>query len=247
MNEFDEFDDTTGEEASEPQSMSLMGGIAGGGALPGPDGFIAGDGNDSKRVAQQSFLIGLIVTIVAFGALAGMRLTQNGADAAAVSAETEQFMANLAVQLENLDKMDPSDPLHPDNITRTFQNVEQIVAAIEDDPTKNQVPIEQVQMNPFTPVKAKTKAPEVVVDNSAQERAIKLQQLYGELSRVDVQSLVGGSRARAFIGGDLYKVGDTLGSFTIKSIDNRKIEFTVPGFELQAGDAPFILGMSRGR
>ena len=246
MNEFEEFDSPLDEEASEPQSMSLMGGIAGG-ALPGPDDYIGGDANDSKRVTQQSFLIGLIVTIVAFGALAGMRLTQKGAEAAAVSAETEQFMASYASRLANLDKMDPNDPLHPDSITATFQNVEQIVAAIEDDPTKNQVPVEQVQMNPFTPVKSKKKAPEAVVDNSAQERAQKLQMLYSELSRVDVQSLVGGSRARAFIGGDLYKVGDTLGSFTIKSIDNRKIEFAVPGFELAPGEAPFTLGMSRGQ
>lgn len=245
-NEFEDFDDDAGEDGGEPQSMSLMGGIAGNNALPGPDGF-GGGGNDSKRVTQQSFLIGLIVTVVAFGALAGMRMTSTGADAASVSPETEQFMANFASTMANLDKMDPNDPLHPDNLTRMFSSTKDIVAAIEEDATKNQVPVDEVQMNPFTPVKARPKAAEVLVDNSAAEREAKLRQYYGELSRVDVQSLVGGARARAFIGGDLYKAGDTLGSFTITSIDNRKVEFTVPGFELTAGDAPFILGMSRGR
>ncbi|MEL7087568.1 MAG: hypothetical protein AAGL98_03865 [Planctomycetota bacterium] len=213
--------------------------------MPGPDGFDGG--SDSRRVTQQSFLIGIIVTVVAFGALAGMRMTSTDADAAGVSPETEKFMANFASSLANLDKMDPNDPLHPDNLSRMFSSSKDIVAALEDDPTENQVPVDQVQMNPFTPVKTKAKAAEVVVDNSAAERKDKLRGFYSELARVDVQSLVGGSRARAFIGGDLYKVGDTLGSFTITSIDNRKVEFAVPGFELQPDEAPFILGMSRGR
>ena len=70
--------------------------------------------------------------------------------------------------------------------------------------------------------------------------------LYAELSRVDVQSLVGGDRARAFIGGDLYKVGDTIGSFRIQDIDNRRVLFEAPGFELRDGEPAFALGMKRG-
>ena len=114
--------------------------------------------------------------------------------------------------------------------------------------SEKQVPIDQVQMNPFTPVFVKKEVAEVeVVDNSAAEREARLKGYYSELSRIDVQSLVGGARARAFIGGDLYKVGQTIGSFTIKSIDNRRVEFEVEGFELTPQDAPFALGISRGQ
>lgn len=247
MSEFDEFDSPLDDEGTdEPQSMSLLGGIAGGGALPGPEGFAMGDGNESKRISQQSFLIGLIVTVVAFGALTAMRVTQTGAEASAVSDETKQFMADYASRLANLDKMDPADPLHPDSIKETFRSADAIVAAIQDDQTRKQVPVDQVQMNPFTPVRTKTVETVVEVDTSEQERDAKLKRLYSELTQVDVQSLVGGDRARAFIGGDLYKVGDTIGSFRIKDIDNRRVLFEAPGFELRDGEAAFALGMKRG-
>ncbi len=173
------------------------------------------------------------MTVVAFGVLVGMRMTTSGAEAAAVSPETQQFMADFQSRIANLDKMDPDDPLNPANIKSMFESTASIVAAIEDDPTVKQVPLDQVQMNPFTPVHAKKVVEVEIVDNIEAQRSARLRELYGELARVEVQSLVGGNRARAFIGGDLYKVGDTLGSFTVVSIDNRKVVFDVPDFELR--------------
>ena len=104
-------------------------------------------------------------------------------------------------------------------------------------------------MNPFTPVNAKPAA-EVVVDDKAileAQRKAQLQALYGELARVEIQSLVGGKRPAAFIGGDLLKVGDRVGSFVIKDIDNRRILFDAPGFELRPGEAAFALGIKTDR
>jgi len=247
MSEFEDFDNPL-EDQDEPQSMSLMGGIAGGGALPGGEFAMTGVG-ESKKLTQQSILIGLTVTVVAFGALMLMRVTQKDASAAGVSAETMQFMTELDVRIANMDKMAKNDPLNPDNIKRLFQDTDDIVAAIEDDPTEKQVPLGSVQMNPFTAVHAKTVA-EVVVDDAAileAERKTKLQSLYGELARVEIQSLVGGARPAAFIGGDLFKVGDKIGSFVIRDIDNRRIVFDAPGFELRAGESAFALGMKKDR
>lgn len=250
MSEFEEFDNPLNETGSEePQSMSLMGGIAsGGGALPGGE-FSLGEGHESKKITQQSVLIGLTVTVVAFGALMLMRVTQNDASAASVSADTMQFMTDLDNRIANMDKMATNDPLSPDNIKRLFQDTDDIVAAIEDDPTEKQVPIDQVQMNPFTSVNAKPAA-QVVVDDAAileAQRVTKLQALYGELTRIEIQSLVGGKRPAAFIGGDLLKVGDKVGSFIIRDIDNRRIVFDAAGFELRPGEAAFALGIKNDR
>lgn len=247
MSQFDDYDNEFENGGDEPQSMSLMGGIAGGGALPGNECAIS-DGNESKKITQQSLIIGVTVTVVAFGALMAMRITQNTAGASSISPETQQFMDTMDAKIANLGNMADGDPLNPKNIRELFRDTAAIVAAIEDDPTIKQVPIDQVQMNPFTPVHA-APAKTVVVDDAAvleAQRMAKLEELYGELTRLDIQSLVGGSRPRAFIGGDLYKLGDTLGSFTIKEIDNRKIVFEAEGFELRDGETPFILGMSRG-
>lgn len=247
MNQFEDFDDTM-DEQSEPQTMSLMGGIAGGGALPGGE-FSTTQSGDSKKLAQQSVIIGLTVTVVAFGALMGMRMTQSDASASAISAESQQFMDTLEVKIANLGNMADDDPLKPGNFKDMLRDTAAIVAAIEDDPTVKQVPLDQVQMNPFLPMNEK-EVKVVTVDTAAQQEAarmVKLQDLYGELARVEIQSLVGGTRPRAFIGGDLYKLGDEIGSFIIKDIDNRRIIFAAKGFELRDGETPFALGMSRGQ
>ncbi|MEO0513936.1 MAG: hypothetical protein AAF086_01410 [Planctomycetota bacterium] len=249
MSDFEDFDNPLDDmDGDEPQSMSLMGGIAGGGALPGGE-FAMGADNENKKLTQQSILIGLTVTVVAFGALMLMRVTQKDASAAGVSAETMQFMTELDSRIANMDKMAASDPLNPVNIKRLFQDTDDIVAAIQDDPTEKQVPLDQVQMNPFTVVNAKPTRT-VVVDDAAvleAQRATKLQTLYGELARIEIQSLVGGGRPAAFIAGDLYKVGDKIGSFVIRDIDNRRIVFDAPGFELRDGESAFALGMKQDR
>ncbi|MEM9883225.1 MAG: hypothetical protein AAF800_09945 [Planctomycetota bacterium] len=246
--EFDSFDDVDAGAEAEPQSLSLMGGIAGGGVID-ENGFgVAADG-DKKKLAQQSILIGVAVTVLAFGALMAMRVTQKDAGASVISAESRQAMDDLTIKLANLERMADDDPLNPKNITALFRDTASIVAAIQNDPTTKQVPIEQVQMNPFTPVFEKTVAVEVD-DGGARaeaERAAKLRALYAELARIEVQSLIGGGRPRAFIGGDLYKAGDTLGSFRVTAIDSRKIAFEAPGFALRDGEAAFLLGVSQDR
>ncbi|MEM9420052.1 MAG: hypothetical protein AAGA25_13515 [Planctomycetota bacterium] len=250
MSEFEDFDNPLDEHVDEePQTMSLMGGIAGGGALPG-DEFAIGSGNESKKLAQQSLLIGLTVTVVAFGALALMRVTQKDASAAGISQETMKFMTELESRIANMDKMSDNDPFSSANIKRLFQDTDDIVAAIEDDPTEKQVPLALVQMNPFTSVHQKADPVAEQIDNEAireAERTAKLQSLYGELARIEIQSLVGGKRPAAFIGGDLFKVGDKVGSFVITEIDNRRIAFDAPGFELRPGESAFALGMKTDR
>ncbi|MEM8738558.1 MAG: hypothetical protein AAGG38_08790 [Planctomycetota bacterium] len=245
MSNFEEFDNPNPAPADhpEPQSMSLLGGIAGGGDHPA---FDLGQNQESRRVTQQSIIVGLTVTVIAFGALMAMRVTQKSADASTVSPETQQFMDTLGSKLNNLDKMSDDDTLNPKNIKRLFQDTASIVAAIENDPTEKQVPLTQVQMNPFTPVYTK-KAPAVAETGPSAEalRKVKLQNLYAELGRVEIKSIVGGSRPRAFIGGDLYKIGDQIGSFVIRGIDSRKVTFEAEGFELRPGEPRFILGMSQ--
>ena len=241
MSQFDDYKHDKADGIEQPQTMSLMGGIAGGGSLPGDD-FGVDETRESKRIGQQSMLIGMIVSVVAFGTLAGLRLTQTSVAASSISPETQQFMDSIEVKIANLNKMDPADPLNPKNIKSLFKDTADIVAAIEDDPTAKQVPLDQVQMNPFRPI-VKEKKQAVTVDNTEKLRTDRINALYAELAKIEVQSLVGGGRPRAFIGGELYKVGDQLGSFTVKSIDHRRVEFEAAGLVLRPGEAGFVLGM----
>jgi len=225
--------------------MSLMGGIAGGGSLPGAEDFM-GEANESRKLAQQSAIMVLIVSIVAFAALMGMRMTQaDTASASSASQETMAYLVQVAAKQENPQLMANDDLHDPDVIGEVLASAEEVIRVIKVDRTQKHVPLEQVKKNPFhRRVAAGPDGP--TVDTGALAQKKRQQQLngyYGELSRVQIQSLVGGARPRAFIGGELYKVGDTLGSFRIAAIDNRTVAFEVPGFELAPREAAFVLGI----
>lgn len=243
MTQFDDFDNETSQGKAEPQSLSLLGGIAG--ADLNNDNGYGGEANESKKLAQQSAIIVLIVSVVAFGALMGMRMTQSNGTAEAASQETIAFLDNFDSKRQNPENIDPNDPMSKAAIGSFLKSAEEVVRVIQADRTEKHVPIEQVKKNPFTLYEKKAKEPEV--DTAAIAEAKRKQQLesyYGELTRVKIQSLVGGGRPRAFIGGELYKIGDKLGSFEIVGIDHRTVTFTVPGFELRPGETPFVLGMN---
>lgn len=227
----------------EPSTMPLMTGMGGGGALPGPDGFDTTSDNENKKLAQQSALIIMIISVVAFGALMAMRLTQADISEAASSSGADEFLATLEARLGNLDEMDQTDALHPDRMKALFADTDQIIGVIKADRTDKQVPIEEVKKNPFASVITK---PVETVDTAAiaeQKRKDKLNSLYGELSRIEIQSVMGGSRPVAVIGGDLHRVGSMVGAFRLHSIDSRGVTFTVPNFELREGETPFILSI----
>lgn len=242
MTQFEDFDSPTQQSNPEPQSLSLLGGIAG--ANLNGDNEFSGEAVESKKLAQQSAIIVLIVSVVAFGALMGMRMTQSSGSAEAASQETIAFFDNFDSKRQNAANMDPNDPMSKDSIGNFLKSAEEVVRVIQADRTEKHVPIEQVKKNPFTLFDSGPKAPEVDTAAVAEAKRKKaLEGYYSELARVKIQSLVGGGRPRAFIGGELYKIGDTLGSFEIVGIDHRSVTFTVPGFELRKGEASFVLGM----
>ena len=75
MSEFEDFDNPLNEtDADEPQSMSLMGGIASGGALPGGE-FAFGEGNESYiQFDQLNFTVNVPLPPTIWMMLAGLGL-----------------------------------------------------------------------------------------------------------------------------------------------------------------------------
>ncbi|MEE9405040.1 MAG: hypothetical protein V3V20_09105 [Algisphaera sp.] len=233
------------EENDDPESMSLSG-VAGGGMLPVDDDFVVG-GDDAKKVTQQSILIGAIVTVVAFGAILGMRFVQTDMSAAAASEETIKWMAVVESEISNMDKMSKSNPLHPENVNKLFRDTDGLIEMITDDQMRFQVPVEQVQMNPFKPLEGVAIAPEDPAKLARAARREQLEEAYNELDNIEVQSILGGAKPRAFIGGELYEVGDTLGVFQISSIGRRHIGLELEGIVTQPGERPFRLGIKTDR
>ena len=234
----DDFDETFEGDADDPESMSLSG-VAGGGMLPVDDDFVIGGGEDGKRVTQQSIIIGAIVTVVAIGAIMGMRVFQVDMAAAGASEETRKWVANFETQLANLDKMRANQGMSPDRINSVFRDTDELIELITNDQTLMQVPVSQMQMNPFTPVQGKAVEAE---DPEALAEAARLKTLdaaYKALDRIEVQSILGGATPRVFIGGEIYKAGDEVGGFRIKAINKRHIVLAMDGVEPRLGERPF--------
>ena len=238
----DDLEDEFEGNAEDPESMSLSG-VAGGGMLPVDDDFVIGGGDDSKRVKQQSILIGVIVTVVAFGAIMGMRVFQTDMTAVGASEETQKWLANFETQMANLDKMQSNDPMSPERFNSVFRDTDALIELITNDQTKMQVPVAEVQMNPFLPVQGKVAEPEDPVALAEAARAARLTAAYDALDRIEVQSILGGTTPRAFIGGDIYKVGDEISGFRIKAINHRHIVLAIDGLEPRLGERPLRLSI----
>ena len=230
----------------DPESMSLHG-VSGGGMLPVDDDFVIGGGDDAKKIKQQSVAIGAIVTLVAFGAIMTMRFMQTDMSAAASSEETRQWMESVESRISNMSKMAKDDPFHADNIRGLFSDTDELIERITDDQMRLQVPVGEVAMNPFMPVAGKVIAPEDPAVLAEAARQAQLTAAYKEMDGIEVQSILGGAKPRAFIGGELFEAGDQLGSFTIKSIGKRHIILELPGVQSRLGERPFRLGIKTDR
>ncbi len=235
-------DEPAAEQEAHPQSLSLLTGIAGSGAgNAGTAGFGVPLENEKKKLATQSALIIAVLGVVAVGALMGMRVMTGPVVAHGASAETDAFIETVDIRLANIGQMDKADPLHPAAMQALFADTDQIIATIKADHTVKQVPIDQVAKNPFAMhVEEKVVAE---VDKGAAEaaaRAAMLKDLYTEFDGIQLQSVVAGRRPVAVIQGELYRVGETVGSFTVQAIDQRGVAFTTDRVTLREGERRFV-------
>lgn len=114
------------------------------------------------------------------------------------------------------------------------------IEALHASDVRVQVPTEEVQKNPFKMADAlsKTAAPAGDDDKRAKQMADKLrresesrkQHVADTVSKMKVNSILGGSNPVARIDGDFVRVGDTVADvFTVKSIVGRTVELEVDG------------------
>ena len=194
---------------------------------------------EQKAIAMQSAILIAIVAVVASGILFGMKLGKGGAVQATDStnmAKIDKFL----LKTENPDLVDESDALHPRNVEKLLDR-SRIVQELTQDFAEKGVPLDQLQKNPF----AREIAPEeeaAVVDNSEQEREQRMAELFEEMNRLDLSSIMGsGRRSIAVIGDKFYRIGDKVGPFRLANIAPGKVLLMPTEFERRDTDAPFIL------
>ncbi|GAB4194724.1 MAG: hypothetical protein Kow00105_08980 [Phycisphaeraceae bacterium] len=218
-------------EDEEALSMTLSG-IGRGGSGP-IDGELPSPEPQSGGILSHTTLLVVIVAVIAAGSLYLMRATQGSLTS---SKDVEDIEAKIANALNKLNKpalLTDGDPLQAENLAALFSPTDEATAIFEHDVREQQVPIEQIKKDPFSLTfadESQTTAQQDTTHNNDRRFA----KLKDELDKFDLQSIMLGARNIAVIGGEFYKKGDRLGSFTITDID----KFTV---YLQAAGASFEL------
>jgi hypothetical protein len=217
----------------EPMSMTLSGiGRSGGEAIHSENGYDTAAAGGGGLLSHTTLLVA-VVAIVAAGSLYLMRASQGSL---ASSKDVQDIEAKIATTLNRLNKpglLPDGDPLLAENLTALLSPTEDITAIFEHDVREQQVPIEQVKKDPFSLTLNDDSKNAGAVDTS-RDNDRRLAKLNEELNKLDLQSIMVGSRNIAVIGGEFYKKGDRLGSFTIRDMDKLTVY-------LDAAGAPFEL------
>ncbi len=235
------------EAGREPESMSLLGGIAGdneSGVDAQLDTFGVEPEHTGGKLLNHGVLLIVAVALVAAGALYLMRLSQGELTSDEATAQTEAKIEQWLGKLTVPGAMSKDDPMHQQQITALFQDTGEIIQIFNTDLTGHQVPVEYVKQNPFELRLAKQEV--VLPDGSAaaaaaaaREREARLSKLQREVDGLTLQSVVNmRSNPVAAINGDFYRRGDTIGSFTVAAVSAKHM-----AVKLTAGDDSFVLRM----
>lgn len=218
----------------EPQQMPLNM-IAG----DVPAGDFDASGIDAPRKGPSAGLL-LVVVMLAVGGGALWAIRAGGA-VAPKNEEVATAEKKIDEALERLASASKDgSALTRDSIDALFNDADQVVALFTNDPLKSQVSVEDLSKNPFELMVVEEADPEepektaVAVDHEKIENRKKLD---AEFSGLKLQSLLHGSKSLAVISGKVVRAGDTVGSFTVESIDQA-------GVKLTAADEAFTLSMT---
>lgn len=250
MNQLDSFSSTIEPEGSsrrqgddEASAMSLLGGVAGGGQSSRGNDFDMDEPytEAGHRGLSKGTLAVILIALVALGVLYGMRVMQGDLGAAG-DAQVEARMEQILAKLNNPDALDANDPLRPQNIDALFRDTDSIVASLDTDLTGRQVPAAFVKKNPFIlPFANEPTVEAAPIDDTEQQRQALLGRLRNELNSLNLQSVMSsGPNPVAIVNGEMYRPGETLGSFQIVSISvsNQTVR-------LEAADETFTLSMGQ--
>lgn len=210
-------------EDDGPAQMPL--GVGDQNMLGEPLGLEAAPRAGSGRM--QSALVMLLVVVVAAGALWTMRVTGGVEKVDSSVSAAEQKIEQALARLKSGDK---SAALKEEHLDSLFGDTDQVVAIFENDPTKKQIEVDNLNKNPFALVVTQKKSDQAesvaAIDRVKAER---MAQLKREFDKLQLQSLLNGSTPLAVVSGKVVRAGDSVGSFDVISIGPGGVKLSAEG------------------
>lgn len=224
--------DLTDDSSGDPNAMTLnMIAGDGGGDVTGFEDF-----SPPKKSGSTGMLVLLLAVVVGGGALWAMRMAGSDEPVAAGGTEAEQ---KIEAALQRLSAQQGDGSADATEATRhaldmLFKDTDEVIAMFANDPTRNQVGLEDLQKNPFKLLVPRSESdsdePEATpVDEAERARQQRLAELENERSRLKVQSVLTGDPSVAVINDRVVQVGDEVGSFTVSSIGQQGVRLSAEG------------------
>jgi hypothetical protein len=212
------------------RTMSLMGGVVRPEGLPEADGVdLTGEAGGSRLLNTGTLLILLIVGIVAVS-LYAMRATGSDLTANPALRQWEAKIEQTLAKLSQPGAMAADDPLRPENLDALFTDADSVLTKFQTDFSQWQVPVDFVKKDPFQ-LAGPPRTPEVQTGpNVDRARAARRNHLQKLADRIELQGVMPGATPVAIIKGELRKVGDTVGEFTIRKIRGTTVTLEAEGF-----------------
>ncbi len=207
------------EAAEEPSSLTLMGVMGGVGGEADLDMQSMSEGS---KLFNRGTLLVLAVVVIAAGALYGMRMSQSDAGTSDEIKSAEAKIDKLMAKKVSVDGV--------------LGDTEVILAVLNDDRTRRQVPIEFTKQNPFLLLleQAKSEGPAKPVKPAEDPEVLRLAELKlkldSEFKKLNLQSVVPTGRTPvAIINNKILQIGHDIGSFKIKDIRNTTVVLEAEG------------------
>lgn len=190
-------------------------------------GDFAADMSGGTYSARGSKLGGVLLIacliIVGAGSLWAMRMAGGAPAPDQKQLDTQRKIDSALAKLKDRVKAKNSAQAGQD----PYGDTDSVVALFLTDPSDKQVNIDEIQKNPFelTGMEKKAAAAPVKKDQT-DPREAKLKKLREELKKYTLQSVLNGSEKLAVVSGNILRVGDKIGSFTLVDVSGRGVKLS---------------------
>lgn len=217
----------------EPSQIPLMTGVGRPEGIDGDIDYSSLDGG-SKLFSKGTMLI-VAIMLIAAGALYAMRMSQGDGKQSEEVRKSEAKVEQLMTQLKSAQALGGNHNMAKGSIEALLNDSEFIIAQLDVDPTKRQVPVEFTKKNPFHLfIERPVDAPSAKVEPNAEEKRLAelMKKLDGEISRMKIQSILpNGRKPVAIIDNKIVQVGEAVGSFKVKEIQKLAVILEAEGKE----------------
>lgn len=200
----------------------------------GEEDSAGGSSVNGSVVLLAGVAIVLIGAVILMRALQTEKLDETGVSPK-LQAKVERYIG------EGEGTVTPAGASQQSDVPGMNKNTDAIISMFSRDLSDKQVPIQFVKKNPFRlslpePEPEPKKKQKKDKPDPEKQRQKRLAKLRDHVSRMTLQSVMGGDQPVAVINGDLYQAGDAIGPFTITQISRTRVT-------LEAAQESFALTM----